>query len=142
MKRRRQNRSNSRERENRNNRKRYRSNSYERKRGRSRSRSLSSHSRSSNRSPSSGSSSSASSASSKKSLDKRTVAKSEEENNHATDAPSDNFPKAAVTEANGEISCSIEESNRIRAMLGLKPLVVKKLSQEAEAVSNFKEQQK
>lgn len=52
------------------------------------------------------------------------------------------FPMAAVTEANGEISCSIEESNRIRAMLGLKPLVVKKLSQEAEAVSNFKEQQR
>uniref|UniRef100_A0A7S2RWK0 SART-1 family protein n=1 Tax=Mucochytrium quahogii TaxID=96639 RepID=A0A7S2RWK0_9STRA len=32
------------------------------------------------------------------------------------------FPKATTTEANGEISCSIEETNRIRAELGLKPL--------------------
>jgi U4/U6.U5 tri-snRNP-associated protein 1 len=30
----------------------------------------------------------------------------------------------AVTESNGEISCSVEESNRIRAELGLRPLDV------------------
>jgi U4/U6.U5 tri-snRNP-associated protein 1 len=35
---------------------------------------------------------------------------------------SDNIPKAVVTESNGEISCSVEETNRIRALLGLKPL--------------------
>ena len=34
----------------------------------------------------------------------------------------DNFPKAVTTESNGEISCSIEETNRIRAELGLPPL--------------------
>jgi hypothetical protein len=50
--------------------------------------------------------------------------------------------KASVIESNGEISCSVEETNRIRAMLGLKPLVVSKLSKEAEAVENFKEIQK
>ena len=30
--------------------------------------------------------------------------------------------KAVVTEENGEISCSVEETNRIRSLLGLKPL--------------------
>lgn len=34
----------------------------------------------------------------------------------------DNIPKAVVSESNGEISCSVEETNRIRALLGLKPL--------------------
>ena len=50
------------------------------------------------------------------------------------------IPKAVVTESNGEISCSIEESNRIRALLGLKPLKVDtgKVSTEAQAVQNFK----
>jgi hypothetical protein len=44
--------------------------------------------------------------------------------------------KAVVTETNGEISCSIEETNRIRALLGLKPLVVD--NEESKAVNNFK----
>jgi len=45
-----------------------------------------------------------------------------------------------VSESNGEISCSIEESNRIRAILGLKPLKMDdgKTSAEAQAVQNFK----
>ena len=45
-----------------------------------------------------------------------------------------------MTESNGEISCSIEESNRIRALLGLKPLKIDtgKVSTEAQAVQNFK----
>jgi hypothetical protein len=34
------------------------------------------------------------------------------------------FPSAKTTERNGEISCSIEETNRIRAALGLGPLRV------------------
>lgn len=63
------------------------------------------------------------------------------------------IPKAAVNEENGEISCSVEETNRIRALLGLKPLKVagsgsggndngasSSLDKEAEAVKNFKEQ--
>ena len=33
-------------------------------------------------------------------------------------------PKAQVTEKDGEISCSVEETNRIRAALGMKPLRV------------------
>ena len=37
---------------------------------------------------------------------------------------SDSFPEAIVTESNGEISCTIEETNRIRALLGMKPLRV------------------
>lgn len=32
--------------------------------------------------------------------------------------------KATVTENNGEISCSVEETNRLRALLGLKPLKI------------------
>ena len=32
------------------------------------------------------------------------------------------FPEAIVTEANGEISCTVEETNRIRALLGMRPL--------------------
>jgi hypothetical protein len=47
--------------------------------------------------------------------------------------------KAAVTEENGEISCSVEETNRIRALLGLKPLAVK--SKDQQSVDNFKEKQ-
>ena len=38
------------------------------------------------------------------------------------DKEDDYFPKAQVTESGGEISCSIEETNRIRAELGLPPL--------------------
>lgn len=64
------------------------------------------------------------------------------EDNNPPPANEEGIIKASVTESNGEISCSIEETNRIRAMLGLKPLVVNKLSKEEEAVKNFKEQQK
>lgn len=39
----------------------------------------------------------------------------------ATEAP---ILKAAVTEAGGEISCSVDETNRLRAILGMKPLNV------------------
>jgi U4/U6.U5 tri-snRNP-associated protein 1 len=45
--------------------------------------------------------------------------------------------KASVTENNGEISCSIEETNRIRALLGLKPLKVDSRSKEQESIDNF-----
>ena len=51
------------------------------------------------------------------------------------------FVKAAVSEQNGEISCSIEETNRIRAMLGMKPLVLEQDSEEQKAVRNFKKKQ-
>lgn len=47
------------------------------------------------------------------------------------------IPKAIVTEENGEISCSIEETNRIRALLGMKPLNVGVASKEVQAVENF-----
>ena len=30
------------------------------------------------------------------------------------------LPRAHVTESNGEVSCSVEETNRIRALLGLR----------------------
>ena len=49
--------------------------------------------------------------------------------------------KAVVSESNGEISCSVEETNRIRALIGLKPLN-NRVSKEAEAVKNFKDLQK
>ena len=48
--------------------------------------------------------------------------------------------KASVTESNGEISCSIEETNRIRALLGLKPLKVDSKSKEQISVQNFQNQ--
>jgi U4/U6.U5 tri-snRNP-associated protein 1 len=48
--------------------------------------------------------------------------------------------KATVTESNGEISCSIEETNRIRALLGLKPLKVDSKSKEQISVENFHKQ--
>jgi U4/U6.U5 tri-snRNP-associated protein 1 len=35
------------------------------------------------------------------------------------------FPKAAVVEQGGEISCSVQETNRLRAQLGLKPLRIR-----------------
>ena len=49
--------------------------------------------------------------------------------------------KAIVTESNGEISCSVEETNRIRALLGLKPLVLEKPDDETIAVQNYKKEQ-
>ena len=45
---------------------------------------------------------------------------------------------ATVSEDNGEISCSVEETNRIRAALGLKPLNMERKNKEMEAVENFK----
>lgn len=45
--------------------------------------------------------------------------------------------KAVVSEVDGEISCSVEETNRIRALLGLKPLKLDKPSNETDAVDNF-----
>lgn len=50
--------------------------------------------------------------------------------------------KAIVSEENGEVSCSIEETNRIRALLGLKPLNDVRLDKEATAVENFKNEKK
>ncbi len=38
------------------------------------------------------------------------------------DDEDENLIRAVVTESNGEISCSIEESNRVRSLLGIKPL--------------------
>lgn len=50
-----------------------------------------------------------------------------------------NVIKAVVSEENGEISCSVEETNRIRKLLGLKPLVLEKQKDEATAVNNYNE---
>ena len=49
--------------------------------------------------------------------------------------------RAVVSEKDGEISCTIEETNRIRALLGMKPLVVgdgEHRNLELEAVANLK----
>ena len=46
--------------------------------------------------------------------------------------------KAEVTESNGEISCTVEETNRLRALLGLRPLDVDKSSKDKQAVDNFR----
>ena len=49
--------------------------------------------------------------------------------------------KATVSESNGEISCSVDETNRLRALLGLRPLKVDSSggkSKEQESVDNFK----
>mmetsp|Transcript_8388 Transcript_8388/g.31581 ORF Transcript_8388/g.31581 Transcript_8388/m.31581 type:complete len:631 (-) Transcript_8388:49-1941(-) len=50
--------------------------------------------------------------------------------------------RAVVTESNGEISASVEETNRVRALLGLKPLRVAtsgaEKSAEEVAVENFR----
>ena len=50
-----------------------------------------------------------------------------------------NVLKAVVSESNGEISCSVEETNRIRKLLGLKPLVLEKQNDETTAVNNYNE---
>lgn len=43
------------------------------------------------------------------------------------------IPKAQVTESSsGEVSCSIEETNRVRALLGLRPLDVGKKNDKEE----------
>ncbi len=48
-----------------------------------------------------------------------------------------------VTESNGEISCSVEDTNKLRALLGLKPLRVSSepavgtVNAEAVAVANL-----
>jgi U4/U6.U5 tri-snRNP-associated protein 1 len=51
-----------------------------------------------------------------------------------------NVPKAMVTEQNGEISCSVDETNRIRALLGMKPLNIsgQQKSSDQVAVDNLK----
>jgi len=46
------------------------------------------------------------------------------------------MPKAMVTESNGEISCSIEETNRIRKQLGLRPLDVEEAVKPTGSSSN------
>jgi hypothetical protein len=33
------------------------------------------------------------------------------------------FPRAQTVESNGEVSCSVDETNRIRALLGLKVII-------------------
>jgi len=45
--------------------------------------------------------------------------------------------KVVVSDVDGEISCSVEETNRIRSLLGLKPLKLDKPSKETEAIDNF-----
>ena len=40
-------------------------------------------------------------------------------------ASSSGVPKMMVSDKNGEVSASVEETNRVRALLGLKPLQVK-----------------
>ena len=49
------------------------------------------------------------------------------------------FPEAIVTEANGEISCSIEETNRIRALLGMRPLRIDSAEQQKKEKDAEKE---
>ena len=60
-------------------------------------------------------------------------------NNETIKPESENIVKALVSETDGEISCSIEETNRIRSLLGLKPLNNEK-PKERQAVDNFKAQ--
>ena len=50
------------------------------------------------------------------------------------------FSKQLGTESNGEISCTVDETNRIRAMLGLRPLDMGKPVEEQQAVDNFRAQ--
>ena len=57
----------------------------------------------------------------------------------ASSLSTSNGIKAMVTDENGEISCSVDETNRIRALLGLRPLNNEKGSNEKEAVQNFNE---
>ena len=60
---------------------------------------------------------------------------------HSSSLPHALEIRAAVTERDGEISCSIEETNRIRALLGMKPLAIndkESLNPEQEAVLNLK----
>lgn len=46
--------------------------------------------------------------------------------------------KAVVSESNGELSCSVEETNRLRLLLGLKPLKADgPRNMEQESVDNF-----
>ena len=67
---------------------------------------------------------------------------SRKRNNFSMDEEEENdksVVKAMVTENNGEISCTVEETNRIRALLGLKPLRIDKPNEETKAVQNFKD---
>lgn len=45
--------------------------------------------------------------------------------------------KVIVTDIDGEISCSVEETNRIRSLLGLKPLKLDKPTNETDAMDNY-----
>lgn len=64
----------------------------------------------------------------------------EKSSSHSSNETADIPIATCVTDANGEISCSVEESNRIRELLGLKPLKVdNSQSSEAQAVQNFKQ---
>mmetsp|Transcript_20069 Transcript_20069/g.19362 ORF Transcript_20069/g.19362 Transcript_20069/m.19362 type:complete len:899 (+) Transcript_20069:153-2849(+) len=57
----------------------------------------------------------------------------------SSDVKSDNVSlKATVTDNDGEISCSVDETNRIRALLGIRPLNLDKGDNEKEAVENFR----
>ena len=56
----------------------------------------------------------------------------------AEDTVKDGTIKAEVMESNGEISCTVEETNRLRALLGLRPLDVDKSSKDKQAVDNFR----
>lgn len=50
------------------------------------------------------------------------------------------FPRAQVSESNGEVSCSVEETNRVRALLGLRPLDLEKKESAVEvAMRNMAE---
>lgn len=56
----------------------------------------------------------------------------------STSPPSSPPLQAAVTSRNGEITCSVEETNRIRAALGLKPLRAGKPKEHAEGAHQGK----
>lgn len=67
-----------------------------------------------------------------------TISKSAPESLTMADAP---IPKMSVKDSGGEVSASIEETNRVRAKLGLKPLSdgAKASDPDAVAVANAKE---
>jgi hypothetical protein len=58
-----------------------------------------------------------------------------------TDSVDYSAMKAMVSDSNGELSCSVDETNRLRAMLGLRPLRVEggqAVNKEQESIDNFK----
>ena len=58
------------------------------------------------------------------SAESSTVESSGTKENVEMDEDLELIPSAKTSESNGEISCSIEETNRVRLQLGLKPLKV------------------